>query len=57
MLFGANIKLSLPYYFKILDLVLHKISLLYSEMLWHVSYGQLHILDFSEANKIRLEKV
>lgn len=57
--FGANIKLPPgygPYCFKILGSVHHKISPLYPEKSRQPSYGQLYILDFSEANEIRLEK-
>ena len=45
-----------PYCFKILGTVHHKISPLYPDKLCQSSYGQLYILDFSEANEIRLEK-
>lgn len=57
--FGANIKLPSgygPYCFKILGSVHHKISPLYPDKSCHASYGQLYILDFSEANEIRLAK-
>lgn len=56
--FGANVKVppgNGPYCFKILGMVHHRISPLYPQNLNDISYGQLYILNFFEANQIRLK--
>lgn len=45
-----------PYCFKIHGDIYHHISSLYPGSCQNPSYGQLYILDFAEANKVKLNK-
>jgi len=57
--FGSHITLPSgygPYCFKIHGDIYHRISSLYPSSGQNPSYGQLYILDFAEANKVRLNK-